>query len=135
MSLSAEERLIMSNLEMERAERILASEIPVALSAKLWNLLANRLYYAAFHAVSGLLIRNKIQVGSHKGAFLMFNEKFVLIGKFTSADRRLYSNLENLRDKGDYNCSLEIEEEEIVQYVELTQLFVAKVKQVMQESL
>lgn len=134
MSLNAEERLIMSNLEMERAERILNTEVPVALSAKLWNLLANRLYYAAFHAVSALLIRNQIQVGTHKGAFLMFNEKFVLTGKFTTADRRLYSNLEGLRDKGDYNCSLEIEEDEISHYVEATKVFVSKVKLALQEN-
>ena len=60
MSLNAEERQIMSNLEMERAERILNTEVPVALSAQLWNMLANRLHYAAFHAVSALLIRNQI---------------------------------------------------------------------------
>lgn len=133
MSLSAEERLIMSNLEMERAERMMNTEVPVAMTAKLWNLLANRLYYAAFHAVSALLIRNQIQVGSHKGAFLMFNEKFVLTGKFSPAERRLYSNLEGLRDKGDYNCSLEIEEEEIIQYVDQTIAFIAKVKETMLE--
>lgn len=128
MSLNAEERQIMSNLEMERAERILNTEVPVAMTAKLWNLLANRLYYAAFHAVSALLIQNQIQVGTHKGAFLMFNEKFVATGKLTSADRRLYSSLEALRDKGDYNCALEIEEEEIMGYVEQAKAFIAKVK-------
>ena len=70
---------------------------------------------------------NHIQVNSHKGAILMFNEKFVLTGKFTLDDRRLFSNLETLRDKGDYNCSLDIEEDEIIQYVDATKALVAKI--------
>lgn len=75
MSLSPEERQVMSNLEMERAERILREEVPVQQQAHLWNMLANRLYYAVFHAVSALLIKNSLYANSHKGCicFLVKN--------------------------------------------------------------
>ena len=83
MSLSAEEREVMSSLEMECAERILREEVPVQQQARLWNMLANRLYYAVFHAVSALLIKNSLYANSHKGLHMLFSEKFVRTGIFS----------------------------------------------------
>lgn len=127
MSLSADERAVMVSLEMERACKIL-EEIPVYVGAKLWNTLANRLYYAAFHAVSAVLIKNEIPVKSHKGAILMFNRDYVNTGIVSREDGILFSQLEGLRESGDYNCYIETTEEQITPYVEKTTAFVAKMK-------
>lgn len=127
MSLSADERAVMVSLEMERACKIL-DEIPVYVGAKLWNTLANRLYYAAFHAVSAVLIKNEIPVKSHKGAILMFNRDYVNTGIVSHEDGILFSQLEGLRESGDYNCYIETTEEQIIPYVEKTTAFVAKMK-------
>ena len=59
MSLKQEERDIMVGLELEKAD---------------WNTLANRLYYALFHAVSAMLISDAREVGSHKGAAIRFHQ-------------------------------------------------------------
>ena len=90
MSLSQEERQIMSRLELERAERILREEVPVQQQAHLWNMLANRLYYAVFHAVSALLIAHGLHANSHKGLHMLFSEKFVRTGQFTEDERTTF---------------------------------------------
>lgn len=56
MSINKEERKIIVGLEVEKARRTFA-EIEVLRQAGLWDNIANRLYYAAFHAVN-LSIRN-----------------------------------------------------------------------------
>ena len=58
MSLSDEERKIMVGLEIERAHRLI-EQFPILEDAKLWDTLANRVYYAVFHAVTALLIISK----------------------------------------------------------------------------
>lgn len=128
MSLTADEREVMWRLEMERATRIMREEVPVQKDAHLWNLLANRLYYAVFHAVSALLIKNGIQVSSHKGLHMMLNEKFVRTGVFSEADRLVLTQLEALRHQGDYNCFLDTTEEEIAPYIDKAQALIDKVK-------
>lgn len=131
MSLTAEERHVMFTLEIERAERIMCEEVPVQKNAHLWNMLANRLYYAVFHAISALLIKNGIQVSSHKGLQMMFNEKFVRTGVFSENDRLVLSQLESLRHQGDYNCFLDTTEDEIVPYIVKADALIAKIKGVL----
>lgn len=53
MSINKEERKIIVGLEVEKAQRTFA-EIEVLRQAGLWDNIANRLYYAAFHAVSAI---------------------------------------------------------------------------------
>ena len=130
MSLTTDERQVMWTLEMERAERIMREEVPVQKNACLWNLLANRLYYAVFHAVSGLLIKNGIQVSSHKGLHMMLNEKFVRTGIFTTSDRLVLTQLEALRHQGDYNCFIDTTEEQITPYIVQAQTLIDKIKTV-----
>lgn len=55
MRINKEERKIIVGLEVEKAQRTFA-EIEVLRQAGLWDNIANRLYYAAFHAVSALLL-------------------------------------------------------------------------------
>ena len=63
-----------------------------------WDVVANRLYYAVFHAVSALLIKGGYKVGTHKGAMLMFGQNYVKTGIFTAEDSKLYSNLQMMRE-------------------------------------
>ena len=86
------------------------------------------MYYAAFHSVSALLIHNAIQVHSHKGAIINFNKEFVRTGIFTIEEGRLFSQLESLRERGDYNCFIDASEEEIVPLIEPLKTFIAKIK-------
>ncbi len=82
MSLKEEERQIIVRLELEKADSIFA-ENEGLVEKGYWNTLANRLYYALFHAVSALLVSDGREVGSHKGAAIRFHQYYVRTGIFT----------------------------------------------------
>jgi len=127
MSLSDEDRRVMVELEIERAEKII-QQFPTLVEHQYWDTLTNRMYYAAFHAVSALLISNAMPVRSHKGAIIVFNKEFVRTGIFTMDEGRLFSQLEGLRERGDYNCFINASEEEIVPLIAPLKALVKKIK-------
>ena len=90
MSLSEEERRIVVRLELEKAKRSLG-QIDGLARLGYWDNIANRLYYALFHAVSALLVHDGHAVNTHKGAVAMFGQYYVKTGVFSLADGRLYS--------------------------------------------
>ena len=127
MSLTDEERQVLVEVEIERAEKIL-SQVETLRANALWDILANRLYYALYHAVISLLIKNRIQVGTHKGAVVMFSREFVKTGIFSTEEGRVFSSLEQLRESGDYNCLIETTETEIVPYIPKVTALIKKIK-------
>lgn len=83
-----------------------------------WYVVANRLYYSVFHAVSALLINDGHKVDTHKGAILIFGQHYVKEGTFPIEDAKLYSQLHTMREKGDYNCIYQTIEEEMRPLIE-----------------
>ena len=104
MSLTDEEREIIVRIELEKAQQ--AYEEALLLCEKgFWSGSAGRLYYALFHAVSALLIRNRHQVSSHKGSHILFSSYFIKTGIIPQEYGRLYSNMEKMRESGEYDCT------------------------------
>ena len=54
MSLSNEERALIVSMQMEKSARFLTEAETIA-GLGLWDVVANRIYYAVFHAVAALL--------------------------------------------------------------------------------
>ena len=68
-----------------------------------WNACANRLlYYAAFYAVSALLVHNGYGTTKHSGVKALFNRHYVKPGIISKEKGRLYNRLFDLRQEGDY---------------------------------
>lgn len=128
MSLKEEERLTLVDLEIKRAEDNY-SEHTGLIEKGYWNTLANRLYYALFHAVSALLINDGREVGSHKGAAIRFHQHYVKTGVFTLEEGAFYSQMETLREKADYNCFFNLTEADALARVAPTRQFIDRVKQ------
>ena len=112
MSLNEEERKIIVCLEIEKAENIV-SQINELEKLSYWDNIANRLYYALFHAVSALLIFDKHNVSTHKGSIVLFGQFYIKTGVFNINDGRLFSQLQTIREKSDYNCAYQTSEDEI----------------------
>ncbi|HJB44622.1 MAG TPA: nucleotidyltransferase domain-containing protein [Candidatus Coprenecus merdipullorum] len=91
-------------LDKPKIDRHDRDEVAYPFRALSWDVVANRLYYAVFHAVSALLIKDGYKVGTHKGAMLMFGQHYVRTGIFTAEESKLYSNLQMMREESDYNC-------------------------------
>ena len=123
MSLNDEERQIIVNLEKEKALNTFA-EMDVLRRAGLWNNIANRLYYAAFHAVSALLINDHHNVGTHQGAVMMLHQYYVKPGILSKEDGAFYSQLQTMREKSDYNCTYNATEEDTLPRIEQTKQFI-----------
>lgn len=117
MSLNSEERDIMVRLEYERALKLL-KDADTLRSLEMWSTVANRLYYALFHAVSALLIHDERPVGSHKGANLRFGQYYVQTGIFSTEAGHLYTQMQALRERADYNILFEASQEDIQQVFE-----------------
>ena len=114
MSLKEEDRRIVVSMEMEKAERTFA-EKDIQMQGKFWSNLANRLYYALFHAVSALLIHDGHEVGTHKGAVIRFHQYYVKMGLFTIEEGAFYSQMQSMRERADYNCYYNVTESEVVE--------------------
>lgn len=127
MSLNEEERKTVVKLQIEKALNNFR-QIELLKNAGYWDNVANRLYYALFHAVSALLINDGHNVSSHRGAVSAFGQYYVTTGLFTIEDGRHYSRLQGLREKSDYNCSYTATKEEIEPKIEPTRIFIEKIQ-------
>ena len=127
MSLTNEERQIIVNLELEKAKKTYEA-MELCMREKAFESAANRMYYAAFHAVSALLISTGLSVKSHRGVMALFGEHFVRTGIFTKSDGALFSDLVIMRDNADYNWFFEATEEKLNPYIEPTRQLIEKIK-------
>ena len=126
MGLTVEERRIIVQFEMRKAQSMM-SQIEALKNLGYWDNVANCLYCAIFHAVLALLINDGHSVNTYKGAIIMFGQYYVRTGIFDIADGRLYSQLQTMREKGDYNCAYQTSEDEIEPLIEPTQILVDKI--------
>jgi len=85
-----------------------------------WNSAINRLYYAAFYAVSGLLAKSEINTKTHNGVKTQFFLEFIKTDKIERKYGRVYSDLSDWRQKGDYGDFFDFTEEEVNSIIEPT---------------
>ena len=130
MKLSDEDRKIVVDLEMEKAHRFL-DQADEMCRQKFWDIASNRYYYACFHAVQALLIKNEFVAHTHSGMLTVFGLNFVKTGKVDSKYGAFLSRMEQLREKGDYNCIFSVDEEEILLIIEPSKELVAEVERLL----
>lgn len=116
MSLSDEERNILVSLELKKAHETY-DEIEILVAANRLNGAANRMYYAVFHAVCALLIRDGIQVNTHRGSHAMFSQYYIKTGILPKEYGKLYNQLQTMREESDYNCAYDVEMDELQQRI------------------
>lgn len=127
MTINTADRKTLIGYELEKSERTW-NEAEFCANGNMWNLVGNRLYYSVFHAVIALLLMKEIGVQSHKGATRMFAMHYVKTGIFTEDDQMLYSRLQTIREKADYQNVYELNEEEARTYIELAQDLLGRIK-------
>lgn len=110
MTLDISKRIIAVRLLIEKSDKNMEQAIRTA-ELGYWDLVANRLYYSVFHAVNAMLMVDGIKTGSHKGSSMQFGRSYVLTGIFSREDGILYSRLQTMREKADYQNVFKLEEE------------------------
>ena len=112
MSLNDDERKTMVSLQMEKANRFM-NQAEMVSNLQQWDLAANRYYYACFHAVQALFIHNGLASKTHSGMLSQFGLHFIKTGIIEDRLGGFLTRMEQLIEKGDYNCVFSISEEEL----------------------
>lgn len=134
MSLNIEERTAVVTYRLEKAERTM-EQAKYNLPMKFWELIANRMYYATYYAVSALLIANGLSAKSHETILRLFGLHFIKAGVLPLEQGKLYNKLFSLRLKGDYNDRFDLTEEEVMPLVEPAEKLIKDVSEMAIQSL
>jgi len=107
MSMTKEERDALVELRIAKARRAY-SEAKGVVELGYWETVANRLYHAAFNAVSALLTANGDAAQTHSGVRHIFGLKFIKTGILPQETGRLYHRLFSMRQTGDYDDTYDV---------------------------
>ena len=132
MKLSEEERNTIVKLQMEKAHLFL-QQAEEMYKQHYWDIASNRYYYACYHAVQALLIKNGLNSHTHDGLITSFGLHFVKTGKIDRKLGAVHSRIEQLRKKGDYNCVYSVSEEEISSMIEPAKELIMKIEELIDE--
>ena len=96
---------------------------------------ANRLYYAAYYAVSALLISYEIQAHSHDGNIQQFGLHFVKTGIVSRDMAKFLRQLFTMRLTGDYSDRFDLTAEDVLTKVQPTEVFVTTITNLAKEKM
>jgi uncharacterized protein (UPF0332 family) len=110
----------------EKAEEAF-SAAEVLVKHQLWNAAINRLYYAAYYAVSGILTKLGIETKTHAGVKTQFLLHFVKPGLIQMSHGKLYADLFDWRQKGDYGDFFDFKEEDVLPLMDPTRSMITDI--------
>ena len=134
MSLNVEERKAVVEFRLEKAQRAFEQASGV-VQMHYWETIANRLYYAAYNAVSALLIAYGYSAQTHSGVTHLFGLHFVKTGLVPSDFGRLYHQLFSMRLTGDYDDTYGLTEDDVQPYIEPARILIDTVSQLAREQI
>jgi uncharacterized protein (UPF0332 family) len=100
------------NYRIDKAKRSLEDAKLLAANYS-WSNCINRLYYTCYYSVSALLLKNDLSAQTHAGIKTQFNLLFVKTGILPKEYGKLYANLMDLRQKGDYGDMFDFDREAV----------------------
>lgn len=113
-SLGVEYRRELIKYRLERAAATIG-EAQYNASGGYYNTAVNRLYYACYYAASALMLSRNIEASTHSGIKSMLGLRFVKTGELENSYGRIYQQLFENRQSGDYEdfvyCDRELFEE------------------------
>ena len=112
---------------IERAYETLEDARLLADSGR-WNSCINRLYYASFYSVNALLLKNKFRTYTHNGCKAKFHLEFVKTGIIDKSYGKLYSDLFDWRQEGDYADYIAFDEATVTPLLEQTEKLIREIE-------
>ena len=111
------------NYRIQRAFESL-DEAKILARKNHWNTVANRLYYSCFYIVNALFYKHDLITKTHSGTKSEFHKSFIKTGIFEKSMGKLYSELFDKRQEGDYQDFYSFERDEIEPIINSTEEFV-----------
>ena len=127
MSFNDEERNLIVRKELERAHEVF-EEIEIMRQAGKWNGATNRIYYSVLHAVNALFVNDGLHVKRHKGSHVTFSQNYIKTGKMPMEYGRFYNNRQTLREKSDYKCFYDVNEQDVIDGMENARKFITAIE-------
>lgn len=90
----------------------------------------NRIYYAMFYAVSGLLLSKNLSSSKHSGIRSLFNKEFVNKGLVDKKLGKFYSKIFEERQEGDYKDFIKFDNNIVRSWLEDADDFIKKIEKV-----
>lgn len=112
---------------LEKAEETL-EVAELLIENEKWNSAINRLYYASYYAISALLVKAEINTKTHSGVKSQFFLYYVKTGIIEMESGKVYADLFDWRQKGDYGDFFDFTEEEVKSIINPTKKLIEKVK-------
>ena len=92
-----------------------------------WNACVNRLYYTCYYAVSALLLKNGTSAQTHTGLKSQFNLHFIKTGAIEKSFGKLYADLMDWRQKGDYGDMFDFDKTTVEPLLKPVEQFLDKI--------
>ena len=115
------------NHRVQRSQETFEDAILLA-SKEHWSSVVNRLYYAAFYAVSALLLQMDVYSKTHTGLKSKFHEHFIKTQKLSYGAGKIYDELFSYRQDGDYSDFITYTKEEIGILISDADLLLTEIK-------
>jgi len=112
---------------LERAWKTLEDAKYLA-SIKSWDSSINRLYYACFYSVLALFSKYQVKSHRHSGVKTQLSLHFIKTGLLDKESGKLFGDLFDLREKGDYSDFLDIEEKHVIPMIPKVEEFINKIQ-------
>lgn len=116
---------------IERAYETL-EDAQILQKSRRWKACVNRLYYACYYAVSGLLLQKDLFSSKHTGIRSLFNLHFVKSGKVPKDYAKTFNDLFERRQESDYIDFVRFTESQVRPWIEKTEKFVAFIDDLIQ---
>jgi len=127
MTLRKEDRNALVTIRLEKAKKTLI-EAKDNIELGHWHAATNRLYYACFYAVCALLIQKGITARTHSGVMNQLGLHFVKEGLIDMGQGELYGKLFGLRQTGDYDDWIILQEDDVNPFVEPVETFIEEIE-------
>ena len=127
MGLTDDERNILVSLRLNNARQTL-EDAKIIADNKLWKAAANRLYYACFYAANALMVKFGFIAKTHSGIIRLLGLHFVSKNLIDGELGDMYYKLFSLRQKGDYDDWIVVNESDIIPLFAPAEKFIAEIE-------
>lgn len=119
---------------MARANETL-EDARILAEAGRWNACVNRLYYACFYAISALLVHHGLSSSKHTGVRALFNQQYVKTEKIPKALARIYNDLFERRQEGDYIDFVNFQEHQVLPWISNAEKLIRQIANLVDQDL
>ena len=112
---------------IEKSEQTFQDALLLAEAAR-WNGSVNRLYYACYYIASALVLKAGLDAKTHAGVRNQLNQHYIKTGLLPMEMGKLYTDLFDSRQKGDYGDLFDFDSETVLSFIHPVRTFLDALK-------